>query len=222
MSNIKNKRQANKVMMMAILALSLVVSIAFVVNIVLVLTKKNVAKESTVDTTVEKNSLKNDLYTIGNNPTDINREEFQKLTNELKEEDKLKAADALARCFVTEFFTWTNKDGSYEVGGLQYLYGAKFTTFAEEVRWNFYKDLDLYITQLGREELIEVDSITTVANYSLPYTINNTTYDAFYIEATWTYKPTKLDTSAFQKTAYFTVINHDGRLEIVSFYHNYD
>ena len=161
---------------------------------------------------------------IGNNPTQFQQDEFKKLTEALKGDDQLAISEAVVRNFIADYFTWTNKDGNYEVGGLQYIYGPLFTSFQEQSRWEFYKDLDLYISQYGRENLLEVTDITTKADYAADFEhYSGETYKAYYIEATWNYKSSsKIDVNSFQKTGYFTVVDNDGRYEIAQFFDHYD
>ena len=169
--------------------------------------------------------MKNDQYVIGNNPTQFQQDEFKNLTEALKDGDPLTISEAVVRCFIADYFTWTNKDGNYEVGGLQYIYGPMFTSFQEQSRWEFYKDLDLYISQYDRENLLEVTDITT-----LPAVVSGNfehysgeEYAAYYVEATWNYKSSsQIDVDSFQKTGYFTVVNNEGRYEVAQFFDHYD
>ena len=216
----RQTRRINNLLVVCVLIASVLVTLAFGVNIVSVAAKTTTSSGDTLD--VQKGLLKNDQYVIGNNPTDFQKETFQELTNSLKENDPYLISEQVVRNFIADYYTWTNKDGNYEVGGLQYLYGHKFTLFQNKARWEFYKDLDLYISQYGRKELLEVDSIeTTPAVDNGNYEVNGEAYPSYYVEAHWTYKNTKLDTSGFQKTGYYTVINRDGRYEIVSMFESW-
>lgn len=220
MSNNKSKnKKINMYLLIVLLVISIGATAVFAFNIVSVAIKKDNAGGTTVG--VDSNSnLKNDDYSIGNNPTQLTQTYFKELTAAMKEDDPLLITDAVVKCFVSDYFTWTNKDGNYEVGGLQYIFGSKYIQFSEESRWKMYKDLDLYIEQYGRENLLEVESVeTTDPVYAGEYTIGDETMDAYYVEATWTYKKSsKIDVDSFQKLGYFTVVDHDGRYEIVQFY----
>lgn len=223
MSKSKKGNQAiNGYLLLGIMVISIVITLLFGYNIFSVATKKGGGSGTTVDLG-SGSSMKNDYYTIGNNPTELNKENFKALTSALKEGDDLKIADAVVRNFIAEYYTWINKDGNYEVGGIQYIYGPKYTSFAEESRWGFYKDLDLYITQYGRENLLEVDSIETKVDYAADYVIGDQVLKAYYVEATWTYKSSsKINVDEFQKTGYFTVADNNGRFEIVRMFDKYD
>lgn len=220
----KAKRaKKNKQIIYMMLAASLVVVAVMGFNIVRISLKKSAGSGEVVEKT-NTSSMKNDQYVIGNNPTQFQQDEFKKLTEALKGDDPLAISEAVVRNFIADYFTWTNKDGNYEVGGLQYIYGPMFTSFQEQSRWEFYKDLDLYISQYGRENLLEVTDITTTANYAAKFEhYSGDVYDAYYIEASWNYKASsKIDVDDFQKTGYFTVVNNGGRFEIAQFFDSYE
>lgn len=220
----KAKRaKKNKQIIYMMLAASLVVVAVMGFNIIRISLKKSAGSGEVVEKT-NTSSMKNDQYVIGNNPTQFQQDEFKKLTEALKGDDPLAISEAVVRNFIADYFTWTNKDGNYEVGGLQYIYGPMFTSFQEQSRWEFYKDLDLYISQYGRENLLEVTDITTTANYAAKFEhYSGDVYDAYYIEASWNYKASsKIDVDDFQKTGYFTVVNNGGRFEIAQFFDSYE
>ena len=168
------------------------------------------------------NEFRNDFYTIGNNSTKINKDSFRELNNAITAQDPAKISEALTKCFVTEYYTWTNKDGNYDIGGMQYIYTPMSANFAEYSLWNFYEDMDLYITQYGRDKLIEVTSVTAEPAVSAVYEItgedgNPVSLEAYTVKANWEYgTETSMDTSQMQKSAVFTVVNNNGRWEIAA------
>ena len=180
---------------------------------------------STLSVATSNKNEKNDLYTIGNNPTDIEQTYFKELTAAVKDNDEAAMATAVVKNFVADYFTWTNKDGNYEIGGQQYIYSQKTSAFEVFSRWNFYEDLDLYIRQYGRDNLLQVKEVTaTDAAITNDFSVNTvdpqTVLPCYYVEATWTYETKKLDTSSFQNVGYFYVVNNNGRMEIAEFYGN--
>ncbi len=219
----KGTKNKNALMILSTLIVSVLMIAIFVFNIINVASKASKGAESTLE--LDKNSsISNSLYEIGNNPTALLRDNFKELTAAIKDGDPHNIAQYVARCFVIDHFTWTNKDGNYEVGGLQYVYGPKFTSFSEENRYGFYKDLDLYISKYGRENLLEVDSVTSEpALDASPYSVDGKEYKTYYIDVTWTYKSSSaLDVNEYQTVGHFTLIDNDGRIEIVSMYDDWD
>ena len=217
-ARIKNRKLNNNLTLVAIL-LCVIVVVFFVFNIGTIGFKKTATSGGDTLQLDTKNNLKNDQYIIGNNPTNVQKEYFEDLTESLKdnsEEGKLVIVENVVKCFISDFFTWTNKDGNYEVGGVQYIFGTKWIAFQEEARYKFYNDLDLYITQYGRENLLEVTSVSSEgATQVEDQEINGQFYPGYYIEASWEYKDSsKIDVSEFQNKAYFVVVDNNGRLEI--------
>ena len=169
--------------------------------------------------------MKNDQYTIGNNPTDVEQKYFQELTDAVNSGDEAKTADAVVKCFISDYFTWTNKDGNYEVGGLQYVYQQKRGVLETQSRWTFYGDLDLYISQYGRANLLQVKDITTggatkTDDFVVKAVTPEETLPCYYVEAHWTYEnSSKIDVDSFQKQgAFYVGKTSSGRMEIVAFY----
>lgn len=223
----KNKRSMNTNNLMVILlaVTAIVISVAMGFNIYNV-----VSKDSGNDSTVNKvsNEYSNDKYTIGNNPTAINKTYFKELNSALKEKDNVKIAESLSKVFVTEYYTWTNKDGNYDIGGIQYIYKPKQSNFETYTLNNFYSDLDLYLTQVDRSDLIEVKEVTVNSSTEGTYGVQTdssqvdeegnpvlTDLDSVDVNVSWTYQSSNtLDTSVFQSSATIHVVNDDGRWEI--------
>ena len=179
--------------------------------------------------TVQKvsNEYSNDYYTIGNNPTDINKACFKEINAALKEEDGVKIAEAVAKTFVTEYYTWTNKDGNYDIGGIQYIYAPKQSDFETYTLDSFYEDLDLYLTQVDRADLIEVKDVTVNSSTEGKYGVQAdgqtdadgnpvlTELSSVSVDVSWTYQSSgALSTDSFQSHAVIHVVDNQGRWEI--------
>ena len=228
-SEIRNQRHLNNILMVVLLCLCVLVVVATLINIFRVSrVDTGSGKDETIQPTTEKKQ-KNELYEIGNNPTDLQKEYFQKLTDAISAGDDTAYAEAVVYNFVADYFTWTNKDGNYEVGGLQYIFADKMTALEYWSRYNFYKDLDLYISQDGRNKLIEVSEITTdkptVKTVNFEYinfpdfeTREIVEYPSYEVNVSWKYASNGADTTQFPTGARFFVVNNNGRMEIVEFY----
>lgn len=192
---------------------------------------------STLASSESGSKYTNSYYTIGNNPTEVDKEYFLELNKAVEEEDQAAIATAAVKCFVTEYYTWTNKDGTYDIGGMQYIFTDRQSDFESYTRNEVYKDMDKYISQLGTENLMQVASVeaeeaqpaeafqvyseaeATADPYSEATATPQTSvsYDAYTVQASWTYETdTKMDLSEAQTSAVFTVINHNGRMEIAA------
>lgn len=182
---------------------------------------------------VEKEKLTNDYYTIGNNATELQKGIFEELTLKINEgTDKLAIAGLVSESFVADLFTWTNKDGNYEVGGQQYVYGPALLGFKSYVRDTLYSNLDLYIAQYGRDYLPEVMDIQSEAFYGTLFETYLGSYMSYYVYVSWDYKEhvkdetsssKVVDTSSLPHELHVYVIENDeGRFEVVQFFDSFE
>ena len=220
MSENKNKKKSSRRINNILLALLLITMVctlgAFAVNIFKI-AAKGAQDEAvqTVETEKPENEFINEYYTIGHNATEINKEYFRELNKALDAGDHKAIAEAVTKCFVTEYYTWINKDGNYDVGGMQYIWSDDKRDFEVYSRYNFYQDMDLYISQLGTENLIEVTAVNVTSSEPTTYEIDDeTTAEAYDVTAEWTYTSKGMSTEDVQNHATFTVVDHDGRWEI--------
>lgn len=181
-------------------------------------------------------------YVLRDNETEYQMEIFTELkkaveNNELAQKD---VAGLVVKNFVADFFTWSNKVGQYDVGGLYYVPSYSRENIYTSARDGFYKYFNEYMDKYGVENLLEVENVEitsstnagkydfsqTVKYYNLEddwdfneYTrVDVHTYDSFDVTATWSYK----DNSIFVTTKYptsckFKVVynNEANRYEIV-------
>lgn len=214
----KNARIINNLLRM-LLAVMVLVVVAFGVNIYRI-TKKGTSDDGTVDPV--KNEYSNEYYTIGNNATELNKQYFKELTKAVSSKNETEIASNLVKCFVTEYYTWTNKDGNYDIGGIQYIFTDRQSDFESYTRNSYYADMDLYISQLGSDNLIEVKDVQITGAYaSDDMTVLNSSgeevsYPCVTVDASWSYGECSMDLSEIQTSGTFLVVNHDGRMEIAS------
>lgn len=133
----------------------------------------------------------------------------------------LDVSSAIVKNYIADFYTWSNKLGSQDVGGLQFVYGPSIQNIYEFARAYFYHDLSYLISQYGSDNLLKVNSVTikNVA-YAGNVTINSTSYQSYYIEVSWTYESsTDLEVSTYQNHGNFSLlVNENGRYEIYRYY----
>ena len=222
----KSKR-ITTILSMVLVGISAIMVVALGINTVNAGKAGTVDNQGTEDSMTAKTgkSMKNDLYVIGNNPTELYKESFQQLTDAISSGTPEEKAEAVVYNFVNDYFTWTNKDGNYEIGGLQYIYSEKYSKFEEWNRWYHQANMDLYISQYGREHLPEVASIKTdVPTFRTDdFTVLSVdpvqTYPCYQVEVSWTWGDNAtVDLNDFPHRMRFQVVDHDGRFEIVEFY----
>lgn len=187
----------------------------------------NMYKIGRSETTVDSNNKKEDkstdaVYTIGYDPTKIDKTYFKELNQAVESDDKIQISSALVKCFIAEYYTWTNKQGNYDIGGIQYIFTDRQSDFASYTRNDFYADMDLYISQLGTENLMQVAEVNvTDASESEDMIVLNAngeevSYPCVTVTAQWSYESCSMDLSEAQTEGTFQVVNHDGRMEIAS------
>jgi hypothetical protein len=196
-----------------------VVVTAFVTS-ALIFFNANQNRQNSTSTVV----FSNEFYTLRGRPTDLQKSLFKDLTAaiELSERDELEIVTLVAKNFISDYFTWSNKTGPFDVGGLDFVFGLENLNFRSSSRTYFYSYIYTYLVNgVELKDLIEVAEIEpTIAAYAAPYQYYDRAYTAFYIELSWIYKESDIiDTSIFQRTAAMTIILTDtGRYEIVRFY----
>lgn len=221
----RRRARINTRLEVTLLAVSCAVVAALIFNLVRIARTGVFASGTDTTLTLDtENSMSNDEYTIGNNPTDLEKEYFQELTDAMETGDSLAISEALCKEFAADYLTWRNKDGTYEVGGLQYIYGPQYVAFNNYSRWNYMNDFDLYLSQYGRDHLPQVASVEVTDSYdngSFEVKLEDPrrTLDSYYVAVTITYEADSvLDPSRFVDHGTFVVVNNDGRYEIAEIY----
>lgn len=174
-----------------------------------------------------KDSIDSMDYHLRSNATKYQTELFKDLTKAVEDgSDKYEIAKLVAENYVADFYTWSNKDGTYDVGGMYYVYSPQKTAIYTQARNTYYKYVTYYINQFGAKNLLEVENITsTLGDKEGSYEFEGKKYDSYFVTCEWTYKneDTFKDINmksggGFVKKEYFTIIEKDGRFEIVQAY----
>ena len=174
-----------------------------------------------------KDSIDSMDYHLRSNATKYQTELFKDLTKAVEDgSDKYEIAKLVAENYVADFYTWSNKDGTYDVGGMYYVYSPQKTAIYTQARNTYYKYVTYYINQFGAKNLLAVENITpTLGDKVGTYEFEGKKYDSYFVTCEWTYKneDTFKDISmksgdGFVKKEYFTIIEKDGRFEIVQAY----
>ncbi|MBR5342008.1 MAG: hypothetical protein IK151_08815 [Erysipelotrichaceae bacterium] len=210
----------------------------------------NLAQGDTKAETKAENIIESMDYILRDNPTDLQKEYFAQLKSAIEEgvigeetANDAMIAQLVAKNYIADFYTWTNKRGQYDIGGFYYIYDGEFENgdhFKEnafqKARDGFYKYISSYAAQYGKENLLEVADVTIVSceKTNTQYVINehienrqdangewydyreNRSYDCYVVKCKWTYKDTtKLNLSQFATSINLAVIKKDNRFEIV-------
>ena len=206
----------------------------------------NLAKGDTKAETKPENIIESMDYILRDNPTELQRQYFDELKEAIEgaePADDATIAGLVAKNYIADFYTWTNKNGQYDIGGFYYLYDGEYENgdhYKENIflkaRNGFYKYISVYGTQYGKENLLEVENVDIIScqKTSSPYYINEHIenrmdengewydyretkgYDCYIVKANWSYKDTtKLNLSQFATSINLAVIKRGNRFEIV-------
>ncbi len=168
--------------------------------------------------------LSNKFYALKGKPTQLQKDLFKELTIQVDKdvEYDLDLVGLVVKNFIADYYTWTNKQGPYDIGGGEFIFGHENLNFKQTSRRYFYSYMEPYISSgLSNTDLIEVETIApAIADFASNYDYYGQTFSTFYVETSWTYKEnTKIDTSVFPtRAAFVIVITESGRYEIVRFY----
>lgn len=192
-----------------LLALGLVVIVYSVFNIIgLGLIKKQ-------PTTV-LNSLSNEYYVVGKDPTTLQKDTFNLLTEELSNtsRDYEVITELVAQSFVIDFFNWSNKDASFDVGGLQYIYNPK--VFNSMAHLDYYQKVDMFKSTYGKNNLPQVTDVKSKISKTSDYIVDGNVFSAYKADMSWQYaNSSKLDVNEFVNECELTLINDNGMIKIV-------
>lgn len=173
-------------------------------------------------------------YVLRQNATDYQFEEFTVLKDAIENgtADDVAIAGMVAKNYVIDFYTWTNKQGQYDIGGMYYVYDGEFvdgTKTKENIfmnaRTTFYKYINTYAKQYGQENLLQVENAQVINaektdNYVISEHIankqdengdwydyrENNPYEAYKVTVAWNYTANeKFDSSKYITKMYFIV-----------------
>ena len=193
---------------------------------------------------VNKNDYKVSIeeygYYLRGNATDLQIEYFRELEDLINDgTDNSAIAACIAKNYVADFYTWTNKNGSYDIGGMHYVYGPSKNVVIAQARNTYYKYLTYYINTFGKDKLLEVTSVETEVDPNpSTYEVDGHTYESYFVTCNWKYKneetfdgmnivsPNEYGSYDhywhFTTREYFTVVvTEDGRFEIVEAFGDY-
>lgn len=164
-------------------------------------------------------------YTLDENETKIYKDEFDKLDEILSNDivDNELYAKQIAKLFVIDFYTLSNKLSKNDIGGTQFIKEDMKDNFIEQARSTFYKYIEVKDDKRN-QELPEVSEIKNISVLKTTFTIkdkmvtttkykksNGKTYDAYKITISWDYK----EDYGYEKEANIIIVEDDNKLSIV-------
>lgn len=182
-----------------------------------------------VEEVADEYRITNPEYILRDNATQLQLELFAELKSmyegSAEESTDVDIATAVCKNFVADFYTWSNKVGQYDVGGMYYVFEPQRKNIYTQARDTFYNRLSDYISEYGAENLLEVESIVSATGNESsdeyisknPETgVEDSHTDVYNVNVSWTYKANdKFSPSKYATSMSFIVIENGGRYEIV-------
>ena len=168
-----------------------------------------------------KNAEGEVLYEINENATEYQKLIFTELSDVINNGGTPQEyAGSVVKNYVADFYTWSNKKGTYDIGGMQYVYQPEIVNIYNYAKDFFYRDLSYNIQTLGAENLLEVENVEiTFSDFNVEIEFNGETYQSFYVTASWTYVQKEgFDTTGYQTSGEFSLIDRNGKYEIYRYY----
>ncbi len=163
-------------------------------------------------------------YQLRADCTQVQFDYFQELIEAIGNEDDDAAVKAVAKSFIADFYTFSNKAGQYDVGGMSYMYAPQLPNIYLQARDHIYHYLNYFINEYGKENLLEVEQVTVedFKRCDEDLTVEGTQHPSWYLRVSWTYvaKDSGFDTSDYETLQDIYIIKNvdSGRYEIVQIY----
>lgn len=158
-------------------------------------------------------------YVVSDTDTKLFKDNFNELKKVLnaKEIDNKKYAESVAKLFVIDFFTLSNKTSKNDVGGVQFVYGGYKKDFIDAARDTLYKQVHSVITDdasnnnLPTVTKVQIDDIDEISPYSI-FGGNFFAEDqvGYMINISWEYK----NDDNFQQNATIIIVPDGEKLSV--------
>lgn len=149
----KNKKQKN---IMVFITVALAIAVGVISGYFFL--KGNEEKPGKVPLVQQKEDVMS--YPRSDEETDLMEDIYDNLLLAIEAKDDAKIQEYVAAYFVADFFTWTNKSGREDVGGLTYVLPDARIDFGKYATNYYYVNFDEHLETYGQKGLPEVESYT--------------------------------------------------------------
>lgn len=123
------------------------------------------------------------IYTLYKRDTELYKENFNLLKEELNgEKNKEKISEYIAKLFIIDFYTLSNKDYKEDVGGIQYVYPSSKDNFILNASNTMYK----YLNTLNEKPTVNKIDLNNIEKTT--YKIDNKEYEGYILDLSWEYE----------------------------------
>lgn len=221
MSIFQNSRLRYKKLLIIVLPI-------FIVFVVMLFLSYNailgsLGSENTITNKEKKYDIESMNYHLRSNATDYQKELFKELSDAVNNNDEQKIVEGVAKNFIADVYTWTNKEDMWDVGGMCYVYSRYKTVTYYELRDTLYQLMSRAKRDFNPEDQIEVSNVEVIScskNNEL-FEIENKKFEAYSLECSIQLSGHKNLTGLITRRQYLTIIkdtDENGRFEIVVSY----
>lgn len=154
----------------------------------------------------------NSVYLAPKDPTAYMKTAYDEVSDALASSDEEAEAQAVAKLFVADFFTLSNKTSDTDIGGLSYIPSDAYEDMEVYARFYFYNNYSSIVAEYGEEQLPCVEDVTVDDVQPAQITYGDTTYDGYEVQVTIAYADTQapdLKTSAVLSIAKMEDYDYD-------------
>ena len=207
MKNKKTKKKINtrRLIILIVIAISLIISGIIIANYL-----HKDEKETKAQTTKVTSSIEGYDYSLNSLDTRYYKELFEKLkkTLEVDQRDEELYASLISQLFVTDFYTLSNKIGSSDIGGLEFVVEEARDNFAAKAKDTMYKTVESNLYGEREQELPEVTKVSIDSITKTSFTYNSKLdEEAYNVKASITY-----DKDLGYPTTVKLMLVHNGKL----------
>lgn len=134
-------------------------------------------------------SIKGYNYILKSNATQLMKEEFNLLKNNLESEkiNEEEYALSIAKLFIIDIYTLDNKINKYDIGGVDYVMPLGIESLKLNITDTLYKYIEDNTNNKRKQELPEVKSILVEETEITEMKIDEEVYEAYKINLSWDY-----------------------------------
>jgi len=134
-------------------------------------------------------SIKGYNYTLKSNATELYKSEFKALKSNLENNNvnDEEFAKSVAKLFIIDLYTLSNKINKYDVGGINFVHPDYLSNYKLNVEDTLYKYMEDNTTKGRKQELPEVSTIEIKKCEEATYKIGEKEETGYKIELEWSY-----------------------------------
>ena len=181
----KKKLSSRKISILIVVVISLIIS-----GIIIHSYLNREEKENKAQTTKVTSSIEGYDYSLTSMDTKYYKELFEKLKKTLESDprDEELYASLISQLFATDFYTLSNKVGSSDIGGLDFVLESARANFAMKAKDTMYKSVTSNLYGERDQELPEVTKVSIDSITKTSFTYNGTTdAEAYNVKISITY-----------------------------------